>query len=919
LFRSNKKSVVIGFIIFGSVITMSILSYIRVLIVDDHEEMAELIAMMLRRPGVEVSIVLDGESALDHLAQNSPDVIVTDLMMPNMDGFELMERVLQQDPKLPVVVVTAHGSMKSAVRAMRIGAFDFITKPFEQTDVRQTVKRAARLQIDAKYEALRQKITDALGITRELNQIGHKLLTYTSEGLQTDHSLIWWPDTITPPLLLDSQDTAVASALIDFTQVAGILEIDGLARIKKSIDLEIPDQGLFSGSAIAVPLMAQKELEGVLILASEKVHYFDEADLAFLDRLAPFTGLAIDNAKTYSKLAITNERLSSLQRISALTYNAKVSLNRMLRLVVEGIRQNLNYRAVMLHLPDQGTSSLTIRAAGGDLDRFLHRRGDSPTRRIAFSWDDKTNPICQAFHTRTVQEGGIETWIRVLKEAGAPDIAKTISQFNLARYIFFPLWQGEEVIGVLGLGHQQNQELPLAEFNLLTSVANQTALVIKNASLYQTEQQGRREMEALYQAGLVIASSLSQSEVLRTIIEQIVGLTFFESCIIGRWDERKDAEVVELYLKKTARGWLEKDPPGTVYPLRERPLVSDALRQKTLRVIRIDDPSLTPSERIWMDQAQAHLRLIIPLIIRDRCIGVLELFTTQPNRQFSDHISRITQGLAAQAVIALENARLYESEMKRIEQEMDLAQRIQISLLPHQTPQIPGLTIAARSISARLVGGDFYRYLTLPNGNFGVVVGDVSGKGVPAALYMAMTVTAIDTQIVQQDTPNNMLQELNNVLYPRMKANRMNTALLVAIFDPEDISLQVANAGMIAPLIRHNLHYDWLDVSGLPIGATQGAVYTSQATRLRKRSTVILMSDGIIEAQNKSGEIYGFDRFQEAAQRLQNITSSQQILDSIWADVSTHIGDAEPHDDMTMVVMQTWDKRGSTQILPELP
>jgi serine phosphatase RsbU (regulator of sigma subunit)/CheY-like chemotaxis protein len=899
---------------------MSSLSRIQVLVLDDHEEMAQLIALMLRRDSIDVIIANDGLSGFELFKQTHPDVVITDLMMPNMDGFGFMERALKHNPLIPIIVVTAYGSMNSAIRALRLGAFDFITKPFDKKEVRATVAKAARQQIAQKYDVWRQKITEALNIPRDPAEIVQKLIGLTVEALEVEYGLILGSDGQSILWAYPNEDVAFNKPFVALSNQAGLTDFQAEQPTSHQLKPSSrPSQADLPASVVGVQFVAHKMVKGIFILAHAEEAYFNQEDLNFLEQIAPVAALALDNAQTYAKLQASNNRLASLQRISTLTYNANIPINRMLRLVAEGIRQNLYYSGVILCLPEAGSGDLVIRTAAGDLDRFLQRRGDTPTRRIAISLEDVDNPICRAFKTRTVQETPVEDWISVLEKAGASDMAVALSELKLSRLIFLPLWQAEEVIGILGVGHLSPRPLSNDETNLLTSLANQTALIIKNSTLYQMEQQGRREMEALYQAGLVITSSLSQEDVLKTILEQIVDLTLFESCIIGRWDERREAEVIELYMQKTAQGWIEIEPPGTVYPLSKRPLVAEALTQRKMRVIRLNDDGLSPAEQAWMTQTEAKLRLIIPLIVRSNSIGVLELITTKSNLNVTPHVSRITQGLAAQAAIALENARLHESEIKRIEHELDLAHRIQVSLLPHETPQIPGMTIAARTASARMVGGDFYRYLSLPNGHFGVVVGDVSGKGVPSALYMAMTITAMDTQIRQQGAPGEMLQQLNAVLYPRMHANRMNTALLVTIFNSSKSRLQVANAGMIAPLIRQQQAFDWLDVSGLPLGATMQTSYKSSSIALATHSTIILASDGLIEAQNQAKELFGFDRFQASAQRLTDVTSSQQILDNIWNDVTEHIGDAEQNDDMTLVVIQTWGRQGDTKELPKLP
>jgi serine phosphatase RsbU (regulator of sigma subunit) len=164
----------------------------------------------------------------------------------------------------------------------------------------------------------------------------------------------------------------------------------------------------------------------------------------------------------------------------------------------------------------------------------------------------------------------------------------------------------------------------------------------------------------------------------------------------------------------------------------------------------------------------------------------------------------------------------------------------------------------------------------------------------------------MDTQIRQSTTPGHILRQLNAILYPRMRANHMNTGLLIAIFDPQNQSVQVANAGMIAPLIRAHNGYDWIDVSGLPIGAVSDTSYASQTIAMTPDTTVILSSDGIIEAKNYHDEMFGFERFHASAQQVAPTTNSQQVLENLWTDVAGHIGDAEPHDDMTLVVIRSW-------------
>lgn len=884
---------------------MSKLNRIRILVVDDDKDVASLLAMLLgKNDNWEIIIANTGQEGVEQALAHPPTVIITDLMMPGIDGFVLMETIQKALPDLPIIVITAYGSMDAAIKALKLGAFDFLSKPFDPVNLKATVNRAIQRQLTEETNQHHQHIVNSLSTSRDPIYIAQQLLSLSANALGAEHGLIWWADQVAPALFLAPPDKYLQIPLLKWARTAGLTKpnVEQLSAQLAPV-IQIDQNPPFSGSLLGLPLFTHNTPHCVLILAHSAANYFNPQDLAFLTNLASFASMALANAKTYAHLEASNQRLSTLQGINALTYNAELPLNRILRLAVEGIRQNMKYPVVLLCLSDNN-GKLLIRAAAGHLDKFLDRRGDTPSRQICFPTKDRQNPFSLTYQSQKIQNAPAEVWALALRKADAEDLAQSITDYNVSHCVGFPLWAGDKVIGVMVVGHAHIASLPPEEQALLTTLANQLTLVVTNASLYQAEQQGRREMEALYRAGLAITSSLSPPEVLRTIVTQIVDLARVEGCIIGRWDRLRNTEVVEIFLQKTATGWLEKVPPGTAYLLAERPFVQQSLEQQSLKVIHRHNPNLSASEKNWMAQADIHQQVLLPLVIRDKSIGVIELLTTQTNRTFTEPTIRLTQGLAAQAAIALENARLHEAEMNRLEEEMDLAHRIQVSLLPDEAPTVPGLSIAARSTSARLVGGDFYRYLSMPDDRFGLVIGDVSGKGVPSALFMAVTITALDNQIKQHISSENILYRLNNALYPRMRANQMNTGLLVAIFNHKTGELEIANAGMIAPLLKTGEQVQWIDVSGLPVGAIPHTAYHSTTVTLASRMVVVLASDGILEAQNHAGELYGFERFQNSVQKLPSLNNSQAILEQIWQDAANFVQGAEPHDDMTLIVVQ---------------
>ncbi|MFQ5576986.1 MAG: response regulator [Anaerolineae bacterium] len=178
---------------------MSILSRTRVLVIDDEAEMVDLISLMLRDKNIDILTALNGRSGLQMALRQKPDVILTDLMMPEIDGFTLMEQVLKGMPQVPVIVITAYGSMNTAIRALRLGAFDFLLKPLGPESVKAAVAKAAGQQLSKKVQTWRQRITSALSGSRDPDHIAGQFLSLTAQALGAEHGLIWWPEPPPPP------------------------------------------------------------------------------------------------------------------------------------------------------------------------------------------------------------------------------------------------------------------------------------------------------------------------------------------------------------------------------------------------------------------------------------------------------------------------------------------------------------------------------------------------------------------------------------------------------------------------------------------------------------------------------------------------------------------------------------------------
>ena len=248
--------------------------------------------------------------------------------------------------------------------------------------------------------------------------------------------------------------------------------------------------------------------------------------------------------------------------------------------------------------------------------------------------------------------------------------------------------------------------------------------------------------------------------------------------------------------------------------------------------------------------------LIVPLISQSQVIGSFSLDITSGQRHFNRAEIELAQTIATQLATAIDNARLLENERARIEQELETARQIQMSLFPPGTPKISGLDIVGSSRPGRFVGGDFYNYFVFDQEHVGIAVGDVSGKGMQAALMMALSFGLLSIEAGCEATPATLLANLNDELRPHTLRNQKNVALSYLCLSPKGAderqywNFRVANAGLIAPLLRRrNGTVEWLEANGLPLGMVSGITYAECSETLAAGDMLILSSDGLVETR----------------------------------------------------------------------
>jgi sigma-B regulation protein RsbU (phosphoserine phosphatase) len=279
---------------------------------------------------------------------------------------------------------------------------------------------------------------------------------------------------------------------------------------------------------------------------------------------------------------------------------------------------------------------------------------------------------------------------------------------------------------------------------------------------------------------------------------------------------------------------------------------------------------------------QAGMWSCAPLLSGDELLGLYGLGPKRSGEYYNSEEIRLLETLARQAGVSLENAKLHEKMaiQVRIERDLEIARRIQLSLLPAQDPLIPGLDIVGFSMPSQEVGGDFYHYLKFDDKRVGIAVGDVSGKGVSAALFMAVSVSTLQAKSPHHLRVPELLAEMNNLLHVQMKG-RMNTALRQ----------------------RDQNCCQYVDVFGLPLGVMEDVKYRAYHLELHPGDLILLCSDGVVEAMNENGEMFGFGRLEQFITGCDNVPAAK-VVEQLRQEITTFAGEAEQHDDITMVVVR---------------
>ncbi len=665
---------------------------------------------------------------------------------------------------------------------------------------------------------------------------------------------------------------------------------------------------------LAVPLKAEKRIVGVLDVQSNETDAFDSEDLFVLQTLADQVAIAVEDARQYAARQEEAWNSTALLQVAEAVSNLD-NLDDILETAVRitAMLTGVDRCSILLWNEERQEFAVAKGYSAGEQPPLLvestcFHRGDIP--------------ILDAL---LVERGPVHLDDPSTTELIPPDL---VDEFGIGSLLALPLRAQTEMHGLMLVDHA-GQRLPFSERKkaLLSSIADRVGMAVANVRLHMAQREEAWVSTALLQVAQAFTSSTDLQEDLARIARLTPLLVGVDRCLILLWDSRQGA-----FVPCQSHG-LSEQHLAAFHALRlnpsQSPWLSDMARGQ--RYVIVEDVAATDLTHIFGFKSL----LAVPMVTRGELLGTLLVAYTQGTRHFSTRNISIVEGIARQTAVAVENAHLYEAtlEQERVAQELRVARDIQISFLPRDCPSLSGWEIAADWHAARGVGGDFYDFIHLDKQHLGLVIADVSDKGVPAALFMGLSRTLVRVSAAETRSPAKVLQRVNDLLLAATQSDMFLTAFYGILHWPTG-KLTYANAGHNPPILwkgstegtpapppNHanlyqagqplpdqstlqaypNVHP--LRARGIVLGIVSDISLQESQVIIEPGDVLVLYTDGVTEPINADEEEFGLERL------IKVLASNHQrhcseIVGRIRTAVSSFAGDQPEFDDYTLMSLK---------------
>lgn len=409
------------------------------------------------------------------------------------------------------------------------------------------------------------------------------------------------------------------------------------------------------------------------------------------------------------------------------------------------------------------------------------------------------------------------------------------------------------------------------------------------------------DLASLIEVSQIINSTLELDNLLNTIMEIAKDVMHAEASSLMLLDENTNELVFKVALGEKGREVKEK------FRLKVGQGICGWVAQNEKPAV-VADAEKDPRHFSGADETTGFRTksvIAVPLKAKTKTIGVLEAMNPLNKPCFEESDVEIFSAFASQAAVAIENARLHKAmlEKQKVEQELIIARSIQQSFLPSKMPHLDRVSYGAVNEPAQSIGGDLYDVFVLSDTKLGVTIGDVAGKGIPAALFMVKGMSDFRFHVTETATCSNVLNKLNRGL----ENNPLGIfiTMLYCIVDTQEMILEYTNAGHCEPLIIKGKDKSILTLGGaknLPIGVMPEREYTHEKISISPGDTVFLYTDGVIEARNKKSEQFGIERLCKALQKSDRYP--QGLVEEVRNAVNKFAHGLPQHDDLTAVAVR---------------
>jgi len=573
-------------------------------------------------------------------------------------------------------------------------------------------------------------------------------------------------------------------------------------------------------------------------------------------------------------------------------------------------RMNVDVEAFLIELADALNSTL-------ELDEILKRVAELVRKVIDFEifaillLNEKTQEMRMRFqigHTQEVErlrikvgQGVSGTAAKLREPVLVGDVRQYPNYINahpgVRSELSVPLLAKSRLIGVIDIQALEPNYFNSEHSRLLSLVGSRIAMAVENARLYSRIARQAKTLQLLNEISRELVAILKLDELFRRIAELLTKIIDYQMFSILLLDSSGQILQHRFSLRFKESIQLKHDIPLG------RGLVGAAASSR--QPVWVPDVSKDP--RYISLNPETRSELCVPLVYKDKLIGVLDVEHTRRN-YFTEEHQRTLTTLAAQIAIAIENATLYERiamEEQRLERELIMAREVQMRLLPPQCPVLKHSEIAAKFVPARTIGGDVYDFLEYTGGRTGLAVGDVSGKGAPAALFAALVAGIIRSTATVEPGPAEMLESINVSLNER-RIEAQFVSMLFAIWDDEHQTMVIANSGQPRPIYCHNGEIEVVEAAGIPLGLFEDTDYDEVPIQAHPGDLFLLFSDGILDATDPEGDLFGRTRLEDLV-RQNCEKGASELVDLIFQQIKEFSGGECSFDDETVVILKVKD------------